>query len=55
VSEEITAGQIKKWNSFKTIWLKELYYPLFVPGVAAEKSNENIQSLLHFLKEEIWD
>jgi hypothetical protein len=43
-------AKLKKWNSFKTIWLKGTYYQsLFVPGVAAEKSNENIQSLLHFL------
>lgn len=56
VSEEITAGQIKKWNSFKNNLTEGItyYQSLFVPGVAAEKSNENIQSLLHFYKEELF-
>lgn len=54
VSEEITKGQIKKWNSFKNNLIEGIgyYQSLFIPAVAVE--NDRIQSLLHFYKEELF-
>lgn len=54
VSEEITKGQIKKWNSFKNNLIEGIgyYQSLFTPAVATE--NDRIQSLLHFYKEELF-
>jgi hypothetical protein len=54
VSEEITKGQIKKWNSFKNNLIEGIgyYQSLFMPAVAIE--NDRIQSLLHFYKEELF-
>ena len=53
VSAEITAGQIKKWNSFKNNLGEGIgyYQSLFLPAISAE--NEKIQYLLHFYKEEL--
>ncbi|NGY36063.1 hypothetical protein FQU23_000885 [Flavobacterium sp. XN-5] len=54
VSEEITKGQIKKWNSFKNNLIEGIgyYQSLFIPAAAVE--NDRIQSLLHFYKEELF-
>lgn len=53
VSAEITAGQIKKWNSFKNNLEEgiDYYQSLFLPSISAE--NEKIQYLLHFYKTEL--
>ncbi|MGO4819373.1 hypothetical protein [Flavobacterium sp. W22_SRS_FP1] len=53
VSEEITAGQIKKWNSFKKNLGEgiEYYQSLFLPNLSSE--NGKIQDLLRFYKAEL--
>lgn len=53
VSTEITAGQIKKWNSFKKNLVEGIgyYQSLFLSSISSE--NEKIQCLLSFYKEEL--
>ncbi|EIA08848.1 hypothetical protein [Flavobacterium frigoris] len=53
VSEEITAGQIKKWKAFKKNLGEgiEYYQSLFLPRLSSE--NGKIQDLLRFYKEEL--
>jgi hypothetical protein len=53
VSTEITAGQIKKWNSFKKNLGEGIgyYQSLFLSNISSE--NERIQYLLNFYKEEL--
>ncbi|SDW83458.1 hypothetical protein [Flavobacterium degerlachei] len=53
VSAEITAGQIKKWNSFKKNLGEGIgyYQSLFLSSISSE--NEKIQYLLSFYKEEL--
>lgn len=53
VSTEITAGQIKKWNSFKKNLGEGIgyYQSLFLSSISSE--NEKIQCLLSFYKEEL--
>ncbi|UQD54963.1 hypothetical protein [Flavobacterium sp. K5-23] len=55
VSEEITAGQIKKWNLFKHNLEEGIgyYQNLFVSTTASMADNSKAQYLLHFYKEEI--
>jgi hypothetical protein len=55
ISAEITAGQIKKWNSFKRNLGEgiDYYQSLFLPTIYGE--NDRIQYLLHFYKEELAD
>ena len=55
VSEEITAGQIKKWNLFKHNLEEGIgyYQNLFVSTTASMADNAMSQYLLHFYKEEI--
>lgn len=57
VSEEITAGQIKKWNLFKHNLEEGIgyYQNLFVSTTASMADNAKAQYLLHFYKEEIQD
>ena len=57
VSEEITAGQIKKWNLFKHNLEEGIgyYQNLFVSTTASMADNAMAQYLLHFYKEEIQD
>jgi hypothetical protein len=53
VSAEITAGQIKKWNSFKKNLGEGIgyYQSLFLSSISSE--NDKIQYLLNFYKEEL--
>lgn len=55
VSEAITAGQIKKWNSFKNNLMDgiEYYQRLFAKGV--ENSNDSLLNQLNFSKEELYE
>ncbi|WP_339918699.1 hypothetical protein [uncultured Flavobacterium sp.] len=56
VSEEITAGQIKKWNLFKHNLEEGIgyYQNLFVSTTASMADNAKAQYLLHFYKEELF-
>lgn len=53
VSQEITAGQIKKWNAFKNNLTEGIgyYQSLFTP--TADNSNDNLLDQLHSYKEEL--
>lgn len=56
ISAEITAGQIKKWNSFKNNLNEGIgyYQSLFSSTVSSESNIDSIQYLLRFYKEELF-
>lgn len=54
VSEEITKGQIKKWNTFKSNLMDGIGYYQSLFSLAVIADNESVQSLLHFYKEELY-
>lgn len=55
LSAELTAGQIKKWHSFKNNLLEGIgyYQSLFVSKSSSLTDNAKVQYLLHFYKEEL--
>ena len=55
VSVGITAGQLKKWNSFKKNLGEgiDYYQSLFSVNGSSENGNDKIQYLLRFYKEEL--
>jgi len=57
VSDEITSPQIKKWHLFKNNLIEGIgyYQTLFLSINSFENIADNIQYLLHFYKEELFD
>jgi hypothetical protein len=55
VSEEVTAAQIKKWNSFKNNLIEGIayYQSVFSATPYFENSKQKMKYMLHFYKEEI--